>query len=159
MADKPTWLTGRNVSSLTITGATASTSDGSITDATGTGAQTILTKFESLSFNSEPVTEEISAASSTRSHTVILQDANSATVRCIMQTARRTGESTNNAANPLALMFANYDILKLAWGKSGETWTLYGTRGPFSEEIVKGKSVQTITLLPLDSGAANPAIT
>lgn len=157
MADKPTWLTGRNVSALTITGATAGT-DGSITDATGTGSQEVLTKFATLVFNSDPSVEEISSSSSTRMHNVILQEANSATLRCIIQTARRTGESTNNVANPLQLMARTYDILKLTFGYAGATWALYGTRGAFSSEFNKGRSEETITLLPIDVGTTNPAV-
>ena len=158
MADRPTWLIGRNMSTVTITGVTAGT-DGTLTDATGTGVQDIVTKFEEITFNSEPITEEISAASSDKAHTVILQEANSATVRCILQTARRTGESTNNQPDALSHLAATYSILKLTFARSGRTYTLYGCRGAYSETIAKGRSTATLTLLPLDPGQTNPTIT
>lgn len=157
MADTPTWLIGRDITSITLTGATVGT-DGTITDGTGTAIQTCLAKFESMSFESNPITEEISASSATRAHTVILQEANTVTITFITQKAKRTGETTNNVTNPGRTLATNYDLIKAVWVSGGQTWTMYGTRGAFSESFQKGRCTNTLTLLPCDPGTANPVI-
>ncbi len=154
----PPWLRGRDVTGFIATGATAG-SDGTVTDATVAGIQTISGKWDEIELDNQPTTEEISAADSTRLNEVIIQDGT--TVRCtqIMQRAKGSGEGTNDVANPFASLCVAYDYIKIVFIRGGKTWTGYFLRKGYNERVVRGKSTATFTGGFVDIGGTNPTYT
>lgn len=155
MAAVPPWLRGRSVSGIVITGMTAGT-DGTLTDATGTGIQTLTTIWEEIDFESNPILEEISSSNASRSNNVLIQENNRVRVSIPMESGLRSGAGANDLANPLGIMAANYDYLKLVFVRGGKTYTFLGLRESYRENLRKGKNVHELTLAMIDPGAANP---
>lgn len=156
MAATPPWMRGRDVSVLTITGATEA-SNGDITDGSTTAIQPLVAIWDEYDFDSDPNQEEISSAGTQRMNHVILQENNSVRISVPMERVVRSGAGANDKVNPLDFLVRSFDLLKVVLTHSGRTVTYYGRRGRYSERIRKGKSTHELSLTMADIGSANPA--
>ena len=156
----PPWLRGRDVTVFTVTGINEA-SDGTLTDATGTGVQTVLLKFEEWDLDNTPITEEMSSADMVGQHDMIIQERVEMTVQVIMQRAKGANETTNAKDNPLAFLATTYHVLRFDTTFGAHSWAFTGRRGPFNQSGRKGKSTERLRLTPvnLGPGVANPTYT
>lgn len=157
MAVVPTWLLGQNVSAFVLTGATVG-SDGTLTDATGTGINAMAGLWDEISLEYAPQTEEISAADSVRLNNVLIKKGTRFRCTQIMQKAKASGQAADNAINPLTHIAATYDYVKVVFTRASKTWTGYFLLVGYSESPRAGRSTCEITLEMVDTGAANPAL-
>ena len=137
--------------------------DGTFTNPAQT-TQSILTLWDELDVDMETETEEISSADAYQQHFVVLKNA----VRIRAQTVVRS-RITNAAPfggptlNPLAALFIAYDFYEvaIAFGSpaQAETWQVICTRGRFSRQYRKGRTIEVISLEPVDTGVPNPYYT
>lgn len=153
----PVWLLGQHVSAYVLTGATVG-SDGTLSDATGTGIQAMAGLWDEISLEYTPQTEEISAADAVRLNNVIIKKGTR--IRCtqIMQKAKVSGQASDNAINPLNHIAATYDYVKIVFTRASKTWTGYFLIAGYSEDLRASRSLCSLTLEMIDNGAANPAL-
>jgi len=157
MSVVPTWLLGQHVSAFVITGATVG-SDGTLTDGTTTALATMAGLWDEITLEYAPQTEEISAADSVRTNNVIVKKGSRFRCTQIMQKAKASGQSSDNAINPLNHIAVTFDYAKVVFTRASKTWTGYFLVAGYEEGIRAGKSTCSITLEMVDSGAANPAL-
>lgn len=145
MAQVPVWCLGRHVTVCSITPQSVA-SDGTLSDGS---ASSLVGSIDSVSLTSQPETEEVSAMTTTRANNVIIKNATSVTLVEILKSS-----GTNILA--AAVTGANGDYFKVILTRGAQTWTFYGLRGAYSEDLQRGKSTASLTLEMVDPNAANP---
>lgn len=158
MALIPQWVTGRSVSVFSITPQVVA-ADGTLSDGT---VASLVGLWETIGLESNPETEEISAADAARQSTVILKENYSITATLILRKGVASG-----AVNPLRSAIVASDVFKIILTHVSNvgatpgtaTWTFYGVRGPYRENFAKGKTAVDVTWTMADPGATNPALT
>lgn len=161
----PPFMRGRDVYAFTFTGVTEA-DDGTLTDATGAGIQTVLLKWEEFDWDSTPITSEQSASDMPTQHDMIDQDRNEFSVQVKTQRNKGANEGANAKGNPLIALIFAYDVIKVSFswgGTSGSpvnVWNFTGRRGPFNFAGRKSGPTQRLRLsqVNLGPGVANPAM-
>lgn len=157
MTSIPTWLRGRDVGSIVLTGQDTSVA-GVITDGSSPAAQTVTGSLVSYEANFPPETDEVSPVTTTVANNVIMQENNSFRFTVLL--------NGSGVVNPLLTLAGTYDVIKAVVTRkrsgatttpSGGTLTFYGCRGECVEGVdSKGRNVTSITLMQVDIGSANP---
>jgi hypothetical protein len=151
----PTWLRGRDVGSIVLTGQTEDAA-GTITDGT---AQTITGSLVAFRRQSNPEKSDVSPITATRTNKVIEAEDNTFEFEILL--------NGSGVIDQLATLCASFDIVKAVVTRkrsgatttpTGGTWTFYGSRGPSGEAVEsRGRNTCNLTLEQVDIGSANPA--
>jgi hypothetical protein len=158
MVAVPTWLRGRDIGSIVLTGQTVDAA-GTLADGVSPAAQTITGSLRAVRFNSNPEKSDVSPITATVTNKVIEAEDNTFEFEILL--------NGSGVINSLATLCATYDIIKavIVRKRSGATttptsgqWTFYGSRGPTGEAIEsRGANMCTLTLEQVDIASANPA--
>jgi hypothetical protein len=157
MVANPTWLRGRDLSSVVLTGQTEDAA-GTYSDGTSPAAQTITGSIVSLELTGSPVQSEASPITTTVENYVIEAENNSLRITILLNGI--------GVINPLATLWYAYDTIKVVAVRkrtgatttpTAGTWTFYGRRGELSETIDgRGRNIASLVLTQVDIGSANP---
>lgn len=157
MPSAPTWLRGRDVSSVILTGQTEDAA-GLFADGSSPAAQTITTSLLSFEPVFSPNQSEAGPITATVDNNIIESENNSFRISILL--------NGSGVVNPLATLGYTYDTIKLVAvrKRSGATttptnarWTFYGRRGEFGETIdSRGRNVAFMNITQIDIGSANP---
>lgn len=157
MTAVPTWLRGRDVGSIVLTGQTIA-ADGTLADGTSPAAQTITGALRAFRLNGNPETSDASPITATVVNNIIEAENNTFEFDILL--------NGSGVINALATLAMSYDVIKavVTRKRSGATttptsgsWTFFGTRGPFGEAVEsRGANQATLTLLQADISSSNP---
>lgn len=141
MAAIPSWLLGRHVTTITITGV-LSDNFGNLTLST-TGSLT--GQLASVKIRSTPTKENISSVDSAIAHNVITEENSSLELEEILR--------LQGAQQVLPFMAASFSYMKVVFSRAGNTYTYWGSRGEFEDGIEsKGKNTCRLNLDQIDIG-------
>lgn len=141
MAAIPSWLLGRHVTTITVTGVLAD-NFGNLTLST-TGSLT--GQLASVKIRSTPTKENISSVDSAIAHNVITEENSSLELEEILR--------LQGSQQVLPFMAANFTYLKVVFSRAGNTYTYWGSRGEFEDGIEsKGKNTCRLNLDQIDIG-------
>lgn len=146
MPSVPTWLTGKHVSSCSITPQSVA-SDGTLSDGT---LASLTGTLDEITLESSPELEEISPMDTTRNNNVLIKDSFRVTLVQILK---------SGSANILAAAVTGSSVFKIIITRGIHTWTFYGQRSAYTESIRRGRSTASATFEMVDPGQANPAYT
>lgn len=141
MAAIPSWLLGRHVTTITVTGVLAD-NFGNLTLST-TGSLT--GQLASVKIRSTPTKENISSVDSAIAHNVITEENSSLELEEILR--------LQGAQQVLPFMAASFSYMKVVFSRAGNTYTYWGSRGEFEDGIEsKGKNTCRLNLDQIDIG-------
>lgn len=143
MPSVPTWLTGRHVTTCSITPQTVA-ANGTLTAGT---SSSLVGTLDEITLDSTPELEEISPMDTLFQNNVILKNATRITLTQILK---------SNGTNLLTAAANAADVFAVVITRGGQTWTFYGTRGAYSEGLRRGRSTCSLTLEMIDITTANP---
>jgi len=149
----PTWIRGRDVQSVVLTGQTVA-ADGTLTNGSSPAAQTVTASLAFVRVSQRPQKDNVSPVTSPRANNVIGEDDSQTEIGLLI--------NGSGVTNPLATLCAAYDIIKLVFQRkitgastTGDTWTHYASRGDFDEVIdSKTKNLTTLVIDQVDIGSA-----
>lgn len=153
MASVVTWLLGRDVQLIQVTGCTIDPVAGTITLGT---AQVLLNNTaqspppavcEELQITYSPETENIVAVGRPFGNKVITEKATRVVVHEIL---------SKTVGTVLASIATAYDYVQVVAQRNGKTWTYYGTVEEYDEPLHRGKQVGRMSLGMADINAPNP---
>jgi hypothetical protein len=149
MASIPVFQRGRDLATVLVTPQIVSTL-GALSDTTPVA--TITTMMRELQLALDAGKEEISAITSTKRNSVVVDDGFSLNLTIL---------KVNNGSdpNPLRLAITTADIFKVSWtegsGGSQKSHTLYASRGSLSEGFSgKGSQIASLSFDSVDAGTA-----
>ena len=141
MAAIPSWLLGRHVTTITVTGVLAD-NFGNLTLST-TGSLT--GQLASVKIRSTPTKENISSVDSAIAHNVITEENSSLELEEILR--------LQGTQQVLPFMAANFTYMRVVFSRAGNTYTYWGSRGEFEDGIEsKGKNTCRLSLDQIDIG-------
>lgn len=141
MAGIPSWLLGRHVTTITVTGVLAD-NFGNLTLST---VGSLTGQLASVKIRSTPTKENISSVDSAIAHNVITEENSSLELEEILR--------LQGAQQVLPFMAANFTYLKVVFSRAGNTYTYWGSRGEFEDGIEsKGKNTCRLNLDQIDIG-------
>jgi len=154
MAAVPQWLTGRFVSSVTVTPLDFEAATGNLIAGT-VAIQTLTGLVDEIDVNGEETTENIVALTSTRDNEVPIEDNTSISLTEIL----RSGAGNSLLAKCWATAGAG-DYAQVSIVRDQNTWTFVGVMQSYSESLRKGKSVARMNFVMADIGnaSANPTL-
>jgi len=142
MAAIPSWLLGRHVTTITVTGATSDIY-GTLTLANTFGSLT--GQLASVKIRSTPTKENISSVDSAIAHNVITEENSSLELEEILR--------LQGTQQVLPFMAANFTYMRVVFSRAGNTYTYWGSRGEFEDGIEsKGKNTCRLSLDQIDIG-------
>lgn len=149
----PNWMLGRVIGTCTITG--QANSEGTLSDS-GTVHSMLLTMTD-FRVRSNANLAQASLYTSARQHNVKVDAGTSIQIDGFMRTNDTVTAGTTT--NPARFLAFNFDIVKVIYTIGGVTGTYYGTIESYEEGGDKGVWTCSLTIAPVDNGAANPAFT
>lgn len=144
MATVPLWLTAGNGPFTVVMTPQSVGTDGTLSDGTSVALTGVL---DDISFANNPTLDNIRPMSLKRANNVLIEDNPSITLVEIMKSA---GTNILAAQNAASLYF------KVVFTRGAQAYTYYGIRGAYGEQVANGKSLATLTLEAVETGAANP---
>ncbi len=148
----PTWLLGRHVTAITITGQTVA-ADGTLS--TSGSARSLVGRLDEITFNQENETEEIQALDKRAKNPVIVSSGSSFTFIEIL----RSNDATVTPTNILADVGQLFDYILVSCTRGGRIWAGYFVIKSYQESIRRGKSTGQLTVETVDVSTANPTYT
>lgn len=141
MAAIPSWLLGRHVTTITVTGVLAD-NFGNLTLST-TGSLT--GQLASVKIRSTPTKENISSVDSAIAHNVITEENSSLELEEILR--------LQGSQQVLPFMATYFSYMRVVFSRAGNTYTYWGSRGEFEDGIEsKGKNTCRLSLDQIDIG-------
>lgn len=140
MPQIPSWLLGRHVTAISVTGATADAL-GNLSQGTQKSLQTSL---QGVRLSVQRRRDEISAVTSPRANNVYA-DIDSSVI--LTEILKRSGE------NILVAIARDYDYVYITFSRN-QTWAGYFLVGDYEEAVDnKGRNVGTLSVFQVDDGA------
>lgn len=151
MATIPLWLLGRGVTAVVIT-PMVSDANGLLSDS-ALGAQSFTTIADEISYQGSVTTQEISALTSTRRNSVVIEQDDTMVMTHIMRSTAGENLAAAIWVDPALSNFAYFQF-----SRGGNSVNMYGALTRYEEDVQRGKSVSRLTIKILDTpGTANPA--
>jgi hypothetical protein len=141
----PTWLTGRNVTTLTLT--PQSNVDGVLSDSTPVAA--IFGHIDEVTLTGSKTSENIKPLNTIRRNMVPIDVGTRITMAEILKAG-----GTNLLAQA---WFGANEYFKISLARGAQTFTFYGLFHDYEEQLRQGKSVGVATFEMVDPAVANPA--
>lgn len=148
MAKIPTWLLGKHATTINIIPQTVA-ADGTLT--AGTSAP-LIGYLDSIEYNLTPETEDIQAMDKRAGNKVIVTD----TFGIVLTEILKTNDVGATPTNILANLASLGDYFSFVCTRGGRTFTFFGLRGAYKENINRGKSTGALNIDYVDAGVTNP---